>query len=104
MARTMRQGFTPMPRNVEAILPGRRTAGVGVRDALHSRTVGRTRLEVYAAEVGHGRNGTTLVRTGYSVVAVGNVSRESRTLARDLSYEQALSYVECYSPKWGLLK
>jgi hypothetical protein len=85
-------------------LPGRRTSNATSRDALAARIVGRTRLEVYAVLDAHGKDGKTQASIAYSVVAIGNVSREARTLAKLSTLDQAERYLAAYSPRYGLLK
>jgi hypothetical protein len=84
-------------------MDGRRTGNAGTRDALASRRCGRTVLEVYYGEVGRGLGGSTQRADVYRVVALGNASREARTLAEVSSLDAAERYLAAYSPRFGLL-
>jgi hypothetical protein len=48
--------------------------------------------------------GATMVGDVYSVVALGNTSRESRTIGSGMTYDQAARFLEDYNPRLGLLK
>jgi hypothetical protein len=95
--------FVPYVREHDDGRTGRRTSNATTRDALATRTCGRTVLEVYYGTAGRGLMGATQRADVYRVVAIGNASREARTLAELATLDAAERYLQAYNPRLGLL-
>lgn len=90
---------------------GRRTSKAQAQEPLYVHTYNRTILHVYSYPISHrlmgssGNGNVNATTTEYRVVALGNKSRETKTIVRGLvNLDQAIRACKDYNPKWGLLK